>query len=149
MRRFDVGGVDAFKQIINELNVDLEAEYRTGIQYLQHASLLKDEMNIMDVNIISQHSNSEFNHAKVLNDIIVYLGGIPTITVTTRKTSSDKLQMLKEDLQGEYDALTRYLYRINHLERIGLYDLSLEIKIIIQEETQHIRGLKQVLGLTY
>ncbi len=135
------------KQILNGLNEDLQGEYAAGIQYLQHSSMLKGVEYAYIINEIVNHAKTEFNHAKIINNLIVYLGGIPTIEVSKREISQDNIEMLKEDLQGEYEGLTRYLDRIRQFEAIELYDSSQKIREIIQQEQQHIMDLRIALGI--
>ncbi len=132
-----------FEQVIKGLNEDLKGEYGAGIQYLQHASFLSGNVET----ILMNQSKTKFKHAKTLNDLIVYLGGIPTVSVFTRGTSINTSEMLKEDLQFEYVTMTRFLYRIKQLESIGLYDISNRIKEFVKEEQQHILNLKRILGI--
>lgn len=79
--------------------------------------------------------------------MIQYLGGVPTIEVATRLTSMNNKEMLRQDLEGEYDAIRRYLNRIQQLESIGLYDSAQKIRNIVVEEQEHALDLETALGI--
>ncbi|SFA47376.1 bacterioferritin [Parageobacillus thermantarcticus] len=126
----------AIEQIVHGLNLDLAWEYATGIQYAQHASMLKGAAYFAVAEELAEHSKDEFGHSIVLSELIQYLGGIPTTQVASVYTSMDNREMLRQDLQGEYDAIRRYLQRIHQLEALGMYDSAQKIRDIVVTEQE-------------
>jgi bacterioferritin len=57
---------------------------------------------------IKIHASEELQHAIILVDQIDYLGGTPTAKVIPAKTSNVNDEMLRQDLEGELDAINRY-----------------------------------------
>jgi bacterioferritin len=59
----------------------------------------------------------------------------------------DNREMLRQDLQGEYDAIRRYLQRIHQLEALGMYDSAQKIRDIVVTEQEHAIDLEIALGI--
>lgn len=137
----------ALEQIIYGLNLDLAWEYSAAIQYLQHASMLNGAQYYAIIEELKEHAKDEFGHAEVLSNLIQYLGGTPTVDVAPRGTSYSNTEMLQQDLQGEYEAIQRYLQRIQQLESLGMYDISKQIRKIAAEEQEHANDLEIALGI--
>lgn len=114
------------QRVLSLLNGDLAWEYAALIQYIQHASMLTGPQYVAVIDELLQHAQQEHQHAVILSDLIQYLGGIPTVEVFQRQTSLDSVEMLRQDLQLEYDALNRYLLRIKQLEDLGALRLGPE-----------------------
>lgn len=135
------------EQIVHGLNLDLAWEYAAGIQYAQHASMLKGAAYFAVAEELEEHSKEEFGHAIVLSELIQYLGGIPTTQVAPVSTSKDNTEMLHQDIGGEYDAIRRYSQRIHQLEELGMYDSAQKIRDIVVVEQEHAIDLEIALGV--
>ncbi|WP_236560987.1 bacterioferritin [Pontibacillus sp. HMF3514] len=149
---YDVGksnrrGEMMFRPQQQGLNEDLAWEYTAATQYLQHAAMLNGSEYYVMIDELKEHAHDEFSHAEILNDLIQYLGGVPTVEAAPVMTSMNNREMLMQDLQGEYDAINRYLQRIQQLESMGLYDSSERIRNIIVDEQEHANDLENVLGI--
>ncbi|MCK5423176.1 MAG: ferritin-like domain-containing protein, partial [Deltaproteobacteria bacterium] len=92
------------------------------------------------------HANEEIGHAMVLADQIDYLGGVPTVDVVPAKVSQDNIEMLEQDLEGENDAIARYIQRIEQAEALKLLALSQKLREILIMEQEHAMDLEQALG---
>ncbi|MBE3580779.1 MAG: ferritin-like domain-containing protein [Thermoanaerobacteraceae bacterium] len=134
-------------QIIRLLNLDLSWEYAAMIQYIQHASMLTGPEYVAIIQEELQHAQDEHDHAVKLAEKIQYLGGIPTVQVQEIRTSLNNVEMLRQDLQAEYEALNRYLQRIEQLEALKLYDVAQVIREIAVVEQEHIINLEKALGI--
>lgn len=135
------------EQMINLLNLDLSWEYAAMIQYIQHAAMLTGPEYFAIIDEELEHAQNEHEHAVRISDQIQYLGGVPTVMVAEIKTSLDNVEMLRQDLQAEYDALARYLQRIEQLEAMKLYDVAQVIREIALVEQEHIIDLEKSLGI--
>jgi len=133
-------------QMITELNKDLEWEYAAAVQYVQHAAVitgaqyegLKKELII--------HSQEEMQHAVMLSEQIDFLGGVPSIDVERRELSSDAVEMIRQDLAGEDNAIERYKERIAQAEALREYGLRRVLEDILIQEEEHKRDLLDALG---
>ncbi|MEW6447371.1 MAG: ferritin-like domain-containing protein [Bacillota bacterium] len=135
------------EQIIKGLNLDLSWEYAAMIQYIQHASMLTGPEYTRVIDELLAHAQQEHEHAVILSDLIQYLGGIPTVETAERLTSLDNKEMLRQDLKAEYDAIRRYLQRIEQLEMLHLYDSAQKIRNIAAVEQEHAIDLEKALGI--
>ncbi|MEW8959562.1 MAG: hypothetical protein AB2448_10740 [Moorella sp. (in: firmicutes)] len=63
------------------------------------------------------------------------------------KISLNNVEMLRQDLGAEYDALNRYLQCIEQLEALKLYDVAQVIRKIAVVEQEHILDLEKALGI--
>jgi bacterioferritin len=134
------------KQLIELLNKDLALEYTAIVQYTQHQGALKGAMyqNIQKELII--HAQEELQHATTLSSQIDYLGGVPTADTPPAKVSKESVTMLKQDLDGENDAIARYIARIRQAEELNLYHLAQQLRNILAMEQEHAMDLEQALG---
>jgi len=134
------------EKLLIELNKDLEWEYASAIQYIQHAAVITGpEYDSIQKELIL-HSQEEMAHAVLLSDQIAFLGGVPTILVEERKIADDSKSMLQQDLWGEEIAIERYKERIAQAEALQEYGLRRVLEGILIQEEEHKRDLLTVLG---
>lgn len=134
------------EQLLELLNRDLALEYQACVQYTQHQGVLKGAMyqNIQKELIV--HAQEELAHATILAAQIDYLGGFPTVDMPAPKTSRGSEEMLQQDLDGENDAIARYIVRIRQAEELNLYHLAQQLRNILAVEQEHAMDLEQALG---
>lgn len=133
------------KKLLEELNKDLEWEYAAAVQYVQHASAITGAQYESIQKELIIHSQEEMMHAVMLSDQIDFLGGVPTVDVEKRETDSDSLAMLKQDLEGEDNAINRYKERIAQAEALKEYGLRRVLEDILIQEEEHKRDLLTVI----
>ncbi|GJL79333.1 MAG: ferritin [Nitrospinaceae bacterium] len=133
--------VITIEKLIEELNKDLEWEYASAVQYVQHASMIKGAQYKSIQEELLIHSQEEMQHAVMVSDQIEFLGGVPSIKIEERKISKDSLTMLKQDLEGEDIAIKRYRERIGQAEELGEYGLRRVLEDILIQEEEHKRDL--------
>lgn len=131
--------------LIDLLNKDLALEYSAAVQYIQHQSLVKGAKYQSIQKELIIHANEEIGHAIQLADQIAYLGGTPTIEVAERHTSGTSEEMLKQDLEGETDAVKRYKARIVQARELGEFGLARVLEDILIMEEEHERDLQAAL----
>jgi len=135
------------EELLGLLNKDLALEYAAAVQYIQHASKITGAKYQSIQKELVVHANEEIGHAIVLAEQIVFLGGDSTIEVAKRYVSEDSTEMLKQDLNGELDAVKRYKERIAQAEGIGEYGLKRALEDILIMEEEHARDLQAALGM--
>lgn len=134
------------EQLIVELNKDLEWEYASAIQYIQHAAVITGAGYDSIQKELIIHSQEEMAHAVLLSDQIGFLGGVPTIEVEERRIAKDSKAMIEQDLWGEEIAIQRYKTRITQAEALQEYGLRRVLEDILIQEEEHKRDLLMVLG---
>lgn len=135
------------KELIDLLNKDLALEYSAAIQYIQHAAVMKGAEFGDVIKELVIHANEEIGHAIILSKQIDFLGGVPTVDVALVKISKDNRAMLKQDLAGEADAISRYKNRIRQAEDLMEFALGQQLRNILAVEQEHAMDLKQALGI--
>lgn len=134
------------EKLIELLNLDLTLEYSAAIQYIQHAAVMTGAQFGDIIKELRIHANEEIAHAITLADQIDFLGGVPTIEVGEMKTSDDNIEMLKQDLEGEEDAIRRYKVRTEQAEELKEFALAQQLRNILAMEQEHAMDLYQALG---
>lgn len=134
------------EKLISLLNKDLGLEYTAMVQYAQHQGVLKGAMYQSIAKELAIHASEELQHAITLAAQIDYLGGIPTADMPPAKISGDNITMLQQDLDGENDAIARYIARIGQAEQLNLYHLAQQLRNILAVEQEHAMDLEQALG---
>ena len=137
----------ALNKLIDFLNNDLELEYSAAIQYINHSAVMTGAAYGDIIKEIRIHVTEEIQHAMTLADQIDYLGGSPSVSVGKILTDTDNIEMLKQDLAGEEDAIKRYKMRIEQAESLKEFALAQQLRTILAMEQEHAMDLKQALGL--
>lgn len=133
------------KKLLSELNKDLEWEYAAAIQYVQHAATINGAQFDSIQKELLIHAQEEMQHAVMLSEQIDFLGGVPTVDVEKREMSTDSLEMLKQDLRGEENAIARYKERIGQAEQMKEYGLRRVLEDILIQEEEHKRDVANAL----
>lgn len=134
------------KKLLQELNKDLEWEYSAAIQYVQHAATINGAQFDSIQKELLIHAQEEMQHAVMLSEQIDFLGGVPTIDVEKRAISPDSLEMLKQDLAGEENAISRYKERIGQAEDLKEYGLRRVLEDILIQEEEHKRDIANAIA---
>lgn len=134
------------KKLLNELNKDLEWEYAAAVQYTQHAATINSAEYDSIKKELLIHAQQEMQHATMLSEQIDFLGGVPTIDVEKREIAERGVDMLKQDLWGEENAITRYKERIEQAEQLKEYGLRRVLEDILIQEEEHKRDIANALA---
>ena len=134
------------EELLRNLNLDLALEYTAIVQYTQHAGVLSGAAYGNIQKEIAIHATEELQHALILADQIDYLGGVPTVEVKPAQVSPDNDTMLRQDLEGENDAIKRYIARIKQAEGLDLYHLAQKLREILAMEQEHAMDLENALA---
>ncbi|TES86782.1 ferritin-like domain-containing protein [Candidatus Aerophobetes bacterium] len=134
------------EKLVEKLNGDLAREYTAIVQYAQHSGVITGaEYGDIKKELIV-HAGEELQHALTLADQIDYLDGSPTAKVLPANTSVDNKEMLQQDLDGENEAIERYIERIGETEELKLLHLAQKLREILAMEQEHAMDLQQALG---
>ncbi len=134
------------EKLLNELNKDLEWEYAAAIQYTQHAATINSAEYYSIKQELLIHAQQEMQHANMLCEQIDFLGGVPTVDVEKREIAERGEDMLKQDLWGEDNAITRYKARIEQAEQLKEYGLRRVLEDILIQEEEHKRDIADALA---
>jgi len=133
-------------KFVAALNEDLQSEYRSIVQYVQHVAVIKGAEYLSTINELNRHLGQELTHARTLAEQVDFLGGVPSTVVPTVPSTTDAREALEMDLQLEKEQLDRYRQRFSEAEELGLADVAGAIRPLLEETQEHVRDLETVLG---
>ena len=131
-------------QFVALLNEDLALEYSAAIQYEQHAASLTG-LEFAFAGELRDHASDEMRHARMLNEHITYLGGVPSVKVGEILTASDSEPMLRQDLSSETTAIQRYEERIKQCCEAEDFCTEAVLLSILKDEVSHKTELEAML----
>ncbi len=134
------------KQLVELMNQDLATEYRSIVQYNQHLATIKGLEVQSILQELRSHLTQELQHAVILAEQIDFLGGVPTVEVSTVPTETDTRRALRLDLELEQEQLERYRQRIDQANELSLPDVAEALRPLLQQTQEHVRDLQSALG---
>jgi bacterioferritin len=132
-------------KLIALLNEDLETEYRSIVQYVQHLAVAKGAEFQAVTEAVRPHLKQELDHATTLAEQIDFLGGVPTTTVPDVPSESDTRRAFELDLDLEQQQLARYRERYEQAGELGLPDVAEALRPLLEQTQDHVRDLKGAL----
>jgi bacterioferritin len=134
-------------ELIKALNEDLSREYQAIIAYVNYSQVLKGAAYMNIAKELETHASEELAHALSIAKMIDYLGGMPTVTPKTVKTSEKAEEMLRFDLQNELETIANYRARIRQADALEEYALCEVLRGILVQEQEHAIDLATALGI--
>jgi bacterioferritin len=133
-------------QLIELLNEDLAREYQAIIAYVVYSQVLKGAAYMSIAGELEKHAKQELEHALIIAKQIDYLGGMPTVTPKSVRTSEKAEEMLQFDLDNENETVRNYRERVRQCEALGEYALAEHLRDILVNEQEHQIDLATALG---
>src|SRR5438034_1813705 len=96
---------DEFVRLLNE---DLQTEYQSIVQYIQHLSSIKGVEYQAVLPALRAHLGQELEHALTLAGQVDFLGGVPAVGVPAVVAETNAKRALELDLALETKQLVRY-----------------------------------------
>src|SRR5918998_4810408 len=96
-------------ELIENLNRALSLELGAVIQYMQHSFLVTGPEREVFCEFFRDQSEEAHDHAEMLGDKIVAIGGVPTVEPGEIRQSTDLAEMLRQDLELERTAMEAYV----------------------------------------
>ena len=125
------------KKLIDELNKGVAREITAIIQYSYH-HVMAEGMNSPSISeMFEKTALEEMDHLEDFSDRINYLGGVPTTKPNPIKVGGTLEQMVKDDLQTEYEAIRLYKGQIDIAKQIGDTTTRLMLEKILTTEEEH------------
>jgi len=133
--------------LIKLLNQDLEMEFQSIVQYVQHVATISGAEYASTVDELKIHLTQELAHATALAEQISFLGGEPSTQVPDITTAPDSRAALEADLALETSQLEHYRERVQQANEVGLADVAEALRPLLTETQEHVRDLSTALGL--
>jgi bacterioferritin len=134
------------KELARLLNEDLAREYQAIIAYVVYSQVLKGAEYMSIAEQLQSHAGDELKHALIISRQIDYLGEMPTVTPKPVKTSKDRREMLRFDLDNENETIRNYRDRVRQCEALGEFATAEQIREILVNEQDHQIDLATALG---
>jgi len=131
---------------IELLKADLQTEYQSIVQYVQHTAVVKGAEYLSAIDELRAHLGQELQHAMVLAEQVDFLGGQPGTSVPEVTSASGSREALRLDLDLETRQLQRYRERVEQAAELGLADVAEALRPLLQQTQDHVRDLRTMLG---
>ena len=130
-------------KVIELLNDALKAELTAINQYWLHYRIL-DNWGVKKLaEMERQESIDEMKHADLMSERILFLEGLPNFQALNQLRIGESVEeILKSDLQGEYEAVEMYRNSAAYCESVGDFvsrDLFVEV---LRDEEGHVDMLE-------
>jgi bacterioferritin len=130
--------------LIDALN-DVQALELTGVlQYLQHALLVTGPLRITYQKFFRSLSKEAHDHAAIVGDKIVSLGGVPSVEPRLVRHANTLQGMLRLDIELETQAVAAYFKARAAAESLGLLPYVFWLEEQIAEEQGHVDELTKL-----
>lgn len=133
------------EDLVDGLNEDLAAEFQAIITYRLFASLASGPNRQQIRDFFTSEVLDELEHAEILADKIVALGGEPETEPLPVELSRDNREMFEIALQAESDTIVRYEERIRQADALGETGLKVQLEDLISDETEHKEEIERIL----
>lgn len=134
---------DAFIGLLNE---DLQTEFQSVVQYVQHMAMISGPEYVSTVDELKIHLAQELAHAQILAEQIAFLGATPTTAISDVPAWTGSTEALRDDLRLEESQLERYRERFAQASDLGLADVAEALRPLLEQTQEHVRDLKGALG---
>ena len=138
---------NATSELVKLLNEDLESEFQSIVQFVQHIATISGAEYTSTVDELKIHIPQELAHATTLAEQVAFLGGTPATASREIKPFEDSRGALQADLDLEVEQLERYRTRVQEATELGLIDVSEALRPLLTQTQEHVRDLSSALGL--
>ena len=132
--------------LVEALNEDLELEFKSIVQYVQHIASIKGAEYQSTLDELGVHVRQELDHALTLARQVDFLGGVPSTRVPDIERRTEARGALEADLALEEAQLERYRERTEQANELGLPDVAESLAPLLQQTQEHARDLRAALG---
>jgi len=133
------------KRLIDELNKGVAREIAAIVQYSYHHVMAEGMESPALSEMFEKTALDEMRHLEEFSERINYLGGVPTTKPSPIKIGGTLQQMVKDDLETEYEAIKLYKGQIALAREIGDTTTRLMLEKILATEEEHADRWETVL----
>ncbi|MGE3803603.1 MAG: bacterioferritin [Gemmataceae bacterium] len=131
-------------KMIDKLNDILRWEWTGVVQYTQHSFLVQDLWRAAYAGKFREGAEESMQHARLIGDKIVALGGVPTVERDEVRQSTDLHEMLHIGLDFERGAVKLYG------EALAMCDDNTPLRVLLEDiilqEQDGVEELEKLLG---
>ncbi|GBD15020.1 Bacterioferritin [bacterium HR25] len=141
-----MGMPKASEEFIDMLNEALAEEMASIFQYMWDHILARGMESPAIAEKFKELAMTEMRHAYMLAERIDLLGGLPTTQIGEIKIGGDLRQMLRDNLELEYETIDLYRRLIKQAEKEEDYVTRRILEEILKDTEEHARDLQSILG---
>ena len=130
-------------ELVENLNRALSCELAAVIQYSQHSYLVTGTDRQVFKDWFRDQAEEAQDHAESLGDKVVALGGVPTVEPGIIRQSVEAIEMLRQDLELEREAMGAYMAAWAACDDNDMPQ-KFWLEERISEEQQHIEELEKL-----
>jgi len=133
------------KKLVDQLNKGVAREITAIIQYSYHHVMAEGMESPAISEMFEKVALEEMDHLEEFSDRINYFGGVPTTKPNPIKVGGTLTEMIKADLELEYEAIRMYKGQIAIAREIGDTTTRLMLEKILTTEEEHADKWETVL----
>lgn len=139
----------ASEKLLKLLNKGIARELQVSIQYMWQHVTAKGVHGAVVEGLFREIAIEEMKHAEALAERIAFLNGIPTVKPDDIHIGTDVLEMLKDGVQYEEEAVSLYKQAIQVAEKEGDFGTKRMLEEILSNEEKHLDKFgKLLVGMT-
>jgi len=133
------------EEMIKLLNEDMRHEIKAALTYLHQHATASGFQGEQLRGFLAPEIPGELQHAILLADKIVGLGGEPDVGAIDIETQSTVREMLEHDLELEKEAIANYKLRAEQADELGDVALKVRMEELAAEEADHRQAIERFL----
>ena len=135
------------RKIIDALNQDVSLELGAVIQYLWHHYMAEGMESPAVIALFEKLSREEMGHLEGFAERVVDLGGEPNSQMAPIKKGGDLKKMVRDDMEGERNAIQVYKGHIRLAAELGDTTTRLLLEEVVATEEDHAALWETTLGI--
>lgn len=137
------------KNLINQLNSQLNREVTTFLRYMMQSAVINGEKHDRVRQMYQEEVMDEVGHAQYLADQIAMLGATPEINVDVSSPHENVETMLERDAADEKQDVKNYVELAQLAGKEGLISLKLQMEEQAADEERHGQQMYRYLGKSW
>jgi len=127
----------ASKKLMDLLNKGIAREIQVSVQYMWQHVVVRGVEGVAISDIFEDIAKAEMKHAESIADRLDYLGGKPTTQPAPISVGETLVEMIKNDIKAEEEAITLYKEIIKTATDEGDVTTAFLFKKILEDEEDH------------
>jgi len=127
----------ASKKLMDLLNRGIARELQVSVQYMWQHVVVRGVEGVAISDIFEDIAKVEMKHAESIADRLDYLGGKPTTQPAPINVGETLVEMIKNDIKAEEEAISLYKETIKTATDEGDVTTAFLFKKILEDEEDH------------
>lgn len=137
------------KKLLELLNSGIALELNLSIKYMWQRVLVKGIEGAVVENLFKDIANTKMKHAEKLAERLAFLDGVPPNNIESVHVGVTFVEMVKEDVQAEEEAISLFKQAIQVAGKEGDFGTKRLLEDILIAEEKHLDKFSKLLvGMT-